>query len=56
MDTYTLLLQINKKLDMLLRMQGITQDSDTGLIESGVGKTTYSQENIAILAKYKTER
>ena len=27
MDTYTLLLQINKKLDLLLNMHGITQDA-----------------------------
>lgn len=27
MDTLTLLLQINKKLDLLLKMHGITQDT-----------------------------
>ena len=51
MNTYTLLLQINKKLDMLLKM--ITQDSDNGLIESGVGKAMYGQENKELFKKYE---
>jgi len=55
MDINTLLVEINKKLDLLLRRQGITQDSENRLIESGVGKATYSQENVAILEKYKEQ-
>ena len=49
MDTYTLLLQINKKLDTLLRMHGINSDQDNVL----VGKATYSDENKELFKKYE---
>ena len=53
MYTYTLLLQINKKLDMLLRMHGINSDQDS--LSNTVKPGTYSKENAEILEKYKEQ-